>query len=157
MKPCREHYCEDCGDQLIHQGGRHIDESASPFGQWVHDCLPREFTAGDVDLYLRHWRPEMTLLRWIEHKAPGQKYKSPQRQALADFDSIIRHAVTCVSSPLKLDPRSGVFVVYSRFANGEPVDALVQRLSDQEVSKPLDASNLGDWLTGGLLRRRTRR
>lgn len=162
MKPrCNdETCCLQCGDRLIHQGARRGNESGSPFGQWVHDELPRTFTVGDVDLYVRRWYrdggEEVVLLRWIEHKSTGQKFEDAQQRALIDFDAIIRHAIDCPTSPVALDKGSGVFVVRSGFEDGLPVHVFIERVSLSgrwERSAELDAEHLGQWLPRGQGRR----
>jgi len=135
---------------LIHQGGRKLHESASPFGQWVHEKVTKQLTTGDVDQYVRRWYchdgDERVLLRWLEHKAPGQKFQKAQRLALANFDLVLRHSIECPTAPLQLDPGSGVFVVYSSFANGEPTHITIERLADGETSAELTAEQLGLWI-----------
>lgn len=139
-------YCNACGDRFIHQGARRGDESASPFGQWVHDALWRWFTSGDVDQYIRrHFPGEPTLLRWIEHKSPGQKFGPEQRQALADFDAVIRHAIECPESPLAIRGGSGVFVVYSGFVDGAPTGIAVERMSDGGLWRPKERRRGGQY------------
>lgn len=150
MANCRQYLCEDCGDWLIHQGGRKINESASPFGQWIHDKLPRKFTSGDVDQYIRKWERikedgERVLLRWLEHKSPGQKFQDAQKKALIDFDLVIRHAIHCPNSPLQLHPSSGVYIVFSSFEDGEPTKIRVERLDDDRIWEPT-ADELGLWI-----------
>lgn len=152
---CPESYCPACGDRHVHQGARRINESGSPFGQWVHDELPRTFTAGDVDMYVRvfyrHEDGEAVLLRWIEHKGRGQKFELPQRKALADFASIIEHAINCPDAPLRLDTGSGVYVVRSGFVDGLPVEVTVERVtSEADESKwtkwQATAEKLARWI-----------
>lgn len=143
---CPDLYCLNCGDRMIHHGGRKSDESASPFGQWIHDSLQRWFTSGDVDQYVRRSFPNgPTLLRWIEHKSPGQKFEGPQRESLRDFDALIRHAVDCPTSPIAVREGSGVYVVRSGFMDGQPVGVLVERQHDGKLWNPGKDKN-GDEL-----------
>jgi hypothetical protein len=152
MPSCSGQLCEECGDWLIHQGARKLHESASPLGQWIHNDLPKRFTSGDVDQYIRRWyrhqQGESVLLRWIEHKAPGQKYAGPQKAALQDFDSVIRHAVDCSTAPIRLRPSSGVYVVHSTFTDGQPSDIRVERLCDGR-SVPMHTHDFGMWIWEG--------
>lgn len=144
-----------CGDKHIHQGARRMHESGSPFGQWVHDELPRSFTAGDVDLYVRRFYRkegrEVVLLRWIEHKRTGQKFETAQQRALVDFAAIIEHAVNCPESPLALDSGSGVYIVRSGFEDGLPIHVFVERVSADGFQRwgEIDAATLGKWLPKG--------
>ena len=108
---CRRTFCDDCRRELIHRDNRKHYESASGLGQIVHRDGPRSFTVGDVDLYLRKWLGGATLLRLIEHKQPSQVINEPQAITLRMLDSIFEHAINCTDPPLRLDPRSGVYVM----------------------------------------------
>lgn len=92
------------------------------------------------------------MLRWIEHKRTGQKFEEAQQRALIDFDAIIRHAIECPNTPVRLDQGSGVFVVRSGFADGLPVHVFIERISADgkwERSSELTAERLGRWLPRG--------
>lgn len=96
---------------MIHRDNRRAYESASGFGQIVSRDAPRDFTAGDVDLYVRTWLGDQTLLRLLEHKQPAQAIKAQQARVLHDLDALIAHAIECPNAPLRLHPESGVWLV----------------------------------------------
>ena len=46
---CKNYRCPECGDRLIHQEKRGMNESASALGQYIHDNYPNTFWFMDVD------------------------------------------------------------------------------------------------------------
>lgn len=113
MSGCPRHWCEnpECGQEMIHRDNRRSYESASGFGQIVHRDGPRTFTVGDVDLYVRKWFGSTTLLRLIEHKQPGQLIKPQQGRTLQDLDDLFALAIDQPTARLRLDSRSGVYIM----------------------------------------------
>lgn len=102
--------CPVCNELLIHRGKRSMHESASYMGQIVHGLLPHTFTWNDVDGLM--FRRLLRLLRFYEHKSPGQTLRFPQREVLTLLGDIMAHVVTCPGAAhLQLHPESGVFLL----------------------------------------------
>ncbi len=110
----------DCWQLLIHRGKRSQHESSSYFGQIVHNICDKQMAAIDIDLCI--WRRSKRLLRFIEHKSPGQRLDrgSGQREVLELLAGIIEHLKTCPSAvdAFRLRADSGVFRV-----DGDPHEA----------------------------------
>lgn len=157
MTGCPRHWCEnpDCGQEMIHRDNRRFYESASGLGQIVNRDGPRTFTVGDIDLYVRKWLGNSTLLRLVEHKQPEQPLKEQQRRTFKDLQQLFEHATVCPDSPLRLDPRSGIYVMRGHiFAEGSGRRAT--RLGPQCIWDPRDQrwfelpaqAAVFDWLDG---------
>lgn len=153
---CGRTFCDSCGQEMIHRDHRRSYESASGFGQIVSREGPVQLTVGDVDLYVRKWLRSKTLLRLVEHKQPDQALKDQQARALVDLDALIRHATTCPEAPLKMDRRSGVFVLRGEI---EPATTRYQETTfagPQTLYKPdesaiatlPDAETVFAWMEG---------
>lgn len=132
---CQRTFCQDCDLELIHRDNRKRYESASGLGQIVHRDGPRTFTVGDVDLYLRKWLGGATLLRLIEHKQPAQAIKEQQAITLSMLDSLFEHAIGCTDAPVRLDPRSGVYIMRGEIF-AEPSGRRKTSLGPQRVWNP---------------------
>lgn len=154
---CRRAFCEDCGQEMIHRDNRRFYESSSALGQIIWREAPRDFGAGDVDLFIHRSR-QKTLLRWVEHKQPGHKFESSQRNSLGDFDRVIRHAVSNPPPGMLLHPDSGVYVlrgklhVASQMNPHQKVDfGGRQKLTDVNGKELFEFSNreqLYTWMRG---------
>lgn len=103
--------CINCDQLLIHEGSRQSHESASLFGQIIHNLLPRVFTFCDIDGAL--YRRSIRLLRLFEHKAPGQHRKHAQQEILELLSRIIEHIKNCegAKQEFNLHTKSGVFLI----------------------------------------------
>jgi hypothetical protein len=154
---CPRHWCEnsECGQEMIHRDNRRFYESASGFGQIVNRDGPRTFTVGDIDLYVRKWFGSTTLLRLIEHKQPGQPIKDQQARTLTDLDHLFGLGIEHPSTRLRLDPRSGIYVMRGEIF-AEASGRRATRLGPQRVWSirerrwfELDSqAAVFDWLNG---------
>lgn len=158
---CPRNFCPDCGQELIHRDNRRFYESSSALGQIIHAKpprgAPRDFGAGDVDLFVHRCRNGVTLAKWIEHKQPGHKFEDSQQQSLRDFDRILRHAIESPPPGLSLHGDSGVYVVRGPLVVAErnwrrPVDfGGPQTLLNPDGSELLTfktRQQFYDWLRG---------
>lgn len=168
MNGCPRHFCVACDQEMIHRDNRHTWESSSTIGQIISRDGPRTFTFADLDGVIRLWlgqRDGRTLLRLIEHKQPTAKFKDPQKQVLRDLAALLNHALGCPSSPMRLHPESGLFVIYGPVSAEETdhrktVLAGPQRIYRIEhngaefyqhgVSVTRSHDELFRWLTAGL-------
>lgn len=125
---CRRHFCEDCGDEMIHRDHRKSYESASGFGQIVSRDGPRTFTVGDVDLYVLKFLGRRPLLRLVEHKQPGAPIKPMQKRALQILVVVFEAAIEVGA----LEAGSGVYLMRGEiYAN--PNGQRETRLGPQHV------------------------
>lgn len=108
---CQRQFCNGCGRELIHRDRKKPWESSSGLGQVISRSGPRDVSTGDIDHYVRKWLPPVTLFRIVEHSWPDASEKTQQQRALKDLSAILAHAVECPESPIKLDARSGVFLL----------------------------------------------
>lgn len=147
---------------MIHRDNRRFYESSSSLGQIINrpqrrGGAPRDFGAGDVDLFIHRSRGDKTLLEWIEHKQPGHKFEDSQRQSLRDFDRVIRHAVNEPPPGMALHPSSGVYVLRGPLVVAEknwrrPVDfggnQKLLTIEDEELFEFTDRQQLYTWMRG---------
>jgi hypothetical protein len=121
--------CEVCDKLLIHKGSRSRYESSSYFGQIVKNICPDSFTWIDIDGAV--WRRSIRLLRFIEHKSPGQRLdpNSGQRELLELLADVIEHLKSCPTAQQQfaLHPKSGVFLI-----EGDPHEG--NQLGDSKVT-----------------------
>lgn len=128
---------------MIHRDHRKHYESASALGQIVYREGPSKLSYADADgISLKRLRSGLTLLRVIEQKNRGHTLGWAQNEILRTLDATIAHARICPgAADLRLDPRSGVFLVRGEIAaayapdlhtsfNGEQV---IERLHDGRV------------------------
>lgn len=102
---------------MIHRDHRKAYESASALGQIVWREGPAALTVSDVDLVgYKRLSAGGSLLRIVEQKQPNHQLNGPQRSLLQLLDETIRHYVTCGTSRYRLDPRSGVYLVWGEIA-----------------------------------------
>ena len=104
----RRFQCPTCKDVLIHQNNRGLNESSSGFGQHIHDEYPCIFDVCDTDMIVH--KSQYRLLRWIEQKPVDQDVRPSQRRILPFFAMMIK---LLANQFRKLDPQSGVFIVWS--------------------------------------------
>lgn len=121
MSGCGRHFCDKCGEELIHRDHRKMYESSSALGQIVSREGPKNISVADIDLaslkLLKNGNGNYNnnikkLLRIIEQKQPDHSLKGPQRNILYLIDAIIQHCLSCPKAiDLKLDERSGVYII----------------------------------------------
>jgi hypothetical protein len=123
--------CKVCDKLLIHKGSRQRHESSSYFGQIIHNLLPAKFSFVDIDAAL--YRRSVRLLRFFEHKSPGQHHKYAQLELLQLLARTIEHIKRCPEARKEfgLHPQSGVYLV-----EGDPHEG--NRLGDCEVIRLCD-------------------
>lgn len=121
--------CTECDRLLIHKGSRSRHESSSYFGQIVHNECPDNFTAVDIDLAI--YRRSIRLLRFIEHKSPGQRLdrNSGQRELLELLADMIEHLKSCPQAQrqFRLHADSGSFLI-----EGDPHEG--NQLGDSKIT-----------------------
>lgn len=172
MKGCGRQFCRVCQEELIHRDHRHQQESSSTVGQISVREGPRTYSLADLDGVIRKWLGRVdgrTLLRVFEHKQPGAKFHEPQKEIMRDLADIINHAVSCVGSPLRLHPESGLFIIYGRVGANENgrretrlegaqriyrVERVGAELVQRAVAITRSHAELFDWFTAGLDRER---
>jgi hypothetical protein len=142
---------------MIHRDHRKSYESASAFGQIMHNQGPRQLTAGDLDLYTAKWIGRKLLLKLLEHKQPDQQIGAMQAKVLMALDRVLRAAVINRPPGLELHPDSGVFILRgpleAQTEGRKKVDfagpQIVERLDGTIVLKPKTRGELFDWINGG--------
>ena len=123
--------CVVCDRLLIHKGCRSMFESSSYLGQIVSNLLPRNFTWIDIDGAL--YRRSIQLLRFFEHKSPGQHRKEAQLRLLELLAKIIAHLKVCAVAQreFRLHPASDCFLIEGDPHEGNQLGpSVVTRLSD---------------------------
>lgn len=117
MSGCGRQFC-GCGQELIHRDHRHGYESSSALGQIVSREGPLKLSAADIDLVtLKGLRDGRRLIRVLEQKQPTHGFKPGQQEILQILDGALTHCKTCPTADLlKLDARSGVFIIHGNIA-----------------------------------------
>jgi hypothetical protein len=132
--------CTECGRLLIHKGTRSRYESSSYFGQIVFNLCPKSFTLIDVDAAI--WRRSIRLLRFLEHKSPGQHRdpNDPQRELLELLADVIEHLKSCPDAQQRfaLHPKSGTFLI-----EGDPHEG--NQLGDSKITNLYRGYEGGPW------------
>ena len=118
----KQHCCDDCGDRLIHQFNRGIDESSSALGQLIHDHVTKATTVVDADhqlvdgrqleavesqLHQLHFSSDLPRLRLLEHKPIGGQLSRAQRWIMPIWRDLIQLGVRTS----QLSTESGVYRV----------------------------------------------
>jgi hypothetical protein len=132
---------------MIHKGSRQAHESASYLGQIVHNLMPRLFTWCDIDGAL--FRRSTGLLRFFEHKSPGQKREYPQREILKLLARVIEHLKTCPAArgEFALHEHSGVYLIEGDPHEGNQLGpSTITRLSDMEHITIEDELKMLCWI-----------
>lgn len=127
---CPDNVCPSCGDKLIHQHNRSINESSSSYGQHIHNDHGNEFYWADVDGII--YKLATGILRMVEHKPIGGTLRPSQIRILP----LMAAALDVLVAEDVLHPDSGVFVV-----NSDPphTHALVRRYRRDDD---------GNWIPG---------
>jgi len=128
---CKDEFCPTCGERLIHQFGRGINESSSAYGQHIHDDYPQDFYWADIDGVI--FKVDTGVLRIIEHKPAGVGLRQSQRTILP----MLAAAVEFLVRDEGLHSDSGVFVVNS----DHPFDTAAVRRYRRD--------DRGKWVPGG--------
>lgn len=139
--------CSVCANLLIHKGSRMAHESASYLGQIVHNLLPNEFTWIDIDGAL--YRRSNRLLRFFEHKSPGQHRKWAQQELLKLTAQIIEHIKNCPDTQrqFRLHEFSGVYLIEGDPHEGNQLGpSKITRLHDGKTQSMDDELNTLCWL-----------
>lgn len=139
--------CTECDRLLIHKGSRSPYESSSYFGQIVHNLCPKSFTAIDIDLAI--YRRSIRLLRFIEHKSPGQHRKDAQRELLELLADVIDHLKSCPQAQrqFRLHADSGSFLIEGDPHEGNQLgDSKITNLSKGYNGPPLAPATEEDAL-----------
>jgi hypothetical protein len=142
---------------MIHRDNRRSYEASSALNQIIHREGPAELTVGDIDTYAEKWIGDTAILRLLEHKQPDQPLGRAQARVLKDFDLVIRAAVTRPTDGVRLDERSGVYLVRGLLraedSGRRKVNfsgpQVVERLDGTPVLQPTSRVELWDWLNGG--------
>lgn len=104
-KKCGDSNCPDCGDRLIHQTDRAMNESSSAYGQHIHDTYGNQFFWADIDGVI--YKMATGIMRVVEHKPRGGTLRPSQSRILPMFAAAVD--VLAVEEVINAD--SGVFVV----------------------------------------------
>jgi hypothetical protein len=147
MRCPNQQRCTSCQRLLIHKGSRSIYESASYFGQIVHNLLPPEFTFCDIDGAL--YRRSIRLLRFFEHKSAGQHRKAPQQELLSLLARVVEHLKGCprAREEFGLHERSGVFLIEGDPHEGNQLGpSQITRLCDGKVCRVEDELEMLCWI-----------
>jgi len=139
--------CTVCAKLLIHKGSRSHYESASYIGQIVYNLLPHVFTWIDIDGAL--YRRSNRLLRFFEHKSPGQHRKGAQRELLELLSRLIEHIKNCEEAQrvFGLHEFSGVYLIEGDPHEGNQLGpSKITRLSDGKTLDMEDELKMLCWL-----------
>ena len=114
------HKCEHCGDDLIHQTNRGMNESSSAFGQHIHDNYETTFWWIDIDGII--YKKTTHIFRVIENKSRDGNLRPSQKYILPLLATIIMMLIYLNI----LHKESGVFLVKSDkpFDTGEIIQIL---------------------------------
>lgn len=139
--------CKVCDELLIHRGKRSMYESASYLGQIVFNLLPHEFTWIDIDGAL--YRRSIRLLRFFEHKSPGQHRKQAQRELLELLSRMIEHIKNCPDAKghFFLHERSGAYLIEGDPHEGNQLGpSTITRLYDGKSQLVEDELEILCWI-----------
>ena len=113
--------------------------------------MPRVFTWNDIDGAL--YRRETKLLRFFEHKSPGQKKEFAQFELLGLISRIVEHVKGCQEAQrpsinqIKLHEYSGVYLIESDpTENNQLGPSKVTRLHDDQKKTFVDEEEMLCWI-----------